>query len=123
MRTVLDCKPGEFYEVGASYLLPIEELKAGQDIEVGQRLSLSCMFDINFAMVGEQRVGYWFTSRFEVRNGGAYLLTFLRNKGPAVDGETLVKDENLVVYHFANKGTLAISPIVNAEIETIFQEQ
>jgi hypothetical protein len=115
--------PGIFYELSGAYFLPIVELRAGTQIQVGQRLPASCMFDISFAVVNGQRVGFLFQSSFTVENGGAYLMTSLQNKGPADAYETIIKDENLVVYHFPNKGTLAIAPKVNPEIETILQEQ
>jgi hypothetical protein len=35
----------------------------------------------------------------------------------------LIKDETLVVYNFPNRGALAITPLVNSEIETILTEQ
>ncbi len=123
MKTLTDCSPGIFYEVSGTYLLPTVEIKAGTIVEVGQRLPTNCMFDISFALIKGQRVGFLFQSRFTVENGGAYLITYLHNKGQADDYEVCVKDEALVVYHFANKGTLAIAPKVNSEIETILQEQ
>ena len=81
------------------------------------------MFDIHWATLNGARVGFVLSSRFEVSNGGAYLMTFMRNKGQATECETLIKDENLVVFHYPNKGTLAVSPLVNSEIDVIFTEQ
>jgi hypothetical protein len=109
--------------MSGQWLLPITVVPAGAQITVGQRLPVSCMFDVHFALVEGARVGFLFTSRFEVKNGGSYLMTYLNNKGPATEHETLVKDENLVIFHYPNKGTLAISPLVNPEIDTIFTEQ
>lgn len=123
MKTVIDCKPGEFYELPGFYFLPLLDIGSGTDLTVGPRLPLSCMFEIHFAMIGSERVGYFFQSRFEVRNGGSYLQTYMRNKGLATVTEPLIKDETLVVYNFPNRGALAISPLVNEEINTIFLEQ
>ena len=123
MRTILDSHPGRFIEVDGAYLLVTQVIPAGSELHVGTALPVTCMFDINFMMLNNHRVGFLFKTRFEVENGGAYLITYLRNKGPATESETLVKDESLVVYHYPNKGTLAISPLVNSEIETILQEQ
>lgn len=123
MRLVLDANPGRFIEVDGAFLLTTQKVLAGAELHVGQPLHVSCMFDINFMMMNNQRIGFLFKTRFEVDNGGAYLMTYLRNKGQATESETLIKDENLVVFHYPNKGTLAISPLVNSEIETILQEQ
>jgi hypothetical protein len=123
MRTVIDCKPGEFYELAGLYFLPLQDLAAGTALVLGPRLPLSCMFEIHFAMIGSERVGYFLQSRFEVVNGGGYLQTYLKGKGPAKETEVLIKDETLVVYNFPNRGALAITPLVNSEIETILTEQ
>ena len=123
MKTLLDARPGCFLEVDGAYLLPTQVIPAGTDMQVGAALPVSCMFDINFMLVNGQRVGFLFKTRFEVDNGGSYLMTYLRNKGAATEHETLIKDENLVVFHYPNKGTLAICPLVNSESETILQEQ
>lgn len=123
MKTVIDCAPGEFYELSGLYFLPTKVLPAQSVIDYGPRVPVSCMFDIHWAMQGEERVGFIFKSQFETTNTGTYLLTRLRNKGPATEVEVLVKDENLVVYHYPNIGTLATSPVVNSEIDTILTEQ
>lgn len=123
MKTLLDAVPGRFLEVEGAFLLPTQIIPAGSDMHVGPALPVTCMFDINFMLVDGQRVGFLLKTRFEVENGGSYLMTYLRNKGQATTSETLVKDEHLVVFHYPNKGTLAISPLVNQEIETILQEQ
>ena len=123
MRSLIECVPGVFHEISGQWLLPTTVVPASAHILAGSRLPVNCMFDIHFALVDGVRVGFLFTSRFEVKNGGAYLMTYLNNKGPATEHETLVKDENLVIFHYPNKGTLAISPRVNPEIDTIFMEQ
>lgn len=123
MKVLTDCTPGTFYEVFGQWLLPTTNIEAGSVLTLGQSLPITCMFDINWAMLNGSRVGFVLSSKFEVVNGGAYLMTFLKNKGPATEVETLIKDENLVVFHYPNKGTLAISPLVNPEIDVIFTEQ
>lgn len=123
MEALADLTAGIFHEISGQYLLPTQDIPVGSKVEVGARLPIGCMFTICFALVGGQRVGFLFASQFEVENTGAYLMTYLRNKGPATEHETLIKDESLVVYHYPNKGTLAISPKVNSEIQSIFEEQ
>lgn len=123
MKLLTDCLPGTFYEVSGQWLLPTTGLSAGSTLVVGPRLPVTCMFDIHWAMLSGGRVGFVLSSRFEIVNGGSYLITYLKNKGPATDCETLVKDENLVVFNYPNKGTLAVSPLVNPEIDVILTEQ
>lgn len=123
IRTIIDCKPGEFYELAGLYFLPTREIAAGQDLLEDQKLAYSGMFEVWFVQHGGVRCGYVFKSHFETHNKGAYLLTRLRNKGPATEVEVLAKNDDLVLYHYPNIGTLAISPLVNSEIETIFVEQ
>ena len=123
MKLLTECCPGTFYEVPGHWLLPITNIEAGSTLVVGPRLPVTCMFDIHWAMLNGVRVGFVLSSRFEVSNGGSYLMTFMRNKGQATECETLIKDENLVVFNYPNKGTLAVSPLVNPEIDVIFTEQ
>ncbi len=119
----LDVKPGAFYELPTGFLLPIKELPFKTVCTIGQRLPVSCMFDIYLTMIGKERVGFYFTSRFETTNGGGYLLTALKNKGEATEVEVPIRTDDLVVYNYPNRGTLAVSPQVSTEIETIFSEQ
>ena len=123
MKALTELTAGIFHEISGQYVLPTENIPDNSVIEVGPKLPLTCMFTIHFALVAGVRVGFIFTSQFEVQNAGAYLMTYLRNKGPATEHETLIKDESLVIYHYPNKGTLAISPKVNSEIQSIFEEQ
>jgi len=123
MKSLIDLCVGVFHEISGHYLILVHELKAQTEITIGPRLPVTCMFDINYAMVDGQRAGFLFTSRFETVNGGSYLMTYLHNKGAATESETLIKDEHLVVFHYPNKGTLAISPLVNPELDIVFQEQ
>lgn len=123
VKLSLDCSPGVFYEVGNGFFLPTKSVPQGTELSVDQRLPVSCMFDVHIATMKEERCGFFFTTRFSVTNGGGYLLTALKGKEEATEVETLVRDDNLVLYHYPNKGTLAISPKVNDDIETIFTEQ
>lgn len=123
MKPIIDCKPGQFYELAGLYFLPTRDIVAGQELTEGQRLAASGMFEIWFAMLGTERCGFIFRSQFETVNKGAYLLTRMRGKGQATEVEVLAKSEDLVVYNYPNVGTLAVSPLVNSEIDTIFVEQ
>ncbi len=125
MELVLDLSvsPGTFYELSSGFFLPVRDLAAKTPIVLGIRLPVTCMFDIYVVMIDKERVGFYFTSRFDTTNGGGYLLTALKGKDEATEVEVLVRTSDLLVYHYPNKGTLAVSPKVSNEIETIFLEQ
>lgn len=123
IKIALDARPGEFYEVSGGFFLPIKNVVFATTLAVGPKLPATCMFDIYFMTLGAERVGFYFTSLFETVNGGSYLLTHLKGKGEATEADVLIKTDDLVVYNYPNRGTLAISPLVSAEIETIFQDQ
>jgi hypothetical protein len=119
----MDLKPGTFYDMPRGFLLPLKELVAGTQVTVGQRLAVSCMFDIYMAYLDKERVGFYFTTRFAVENCGGYLITTLSGKDEATEVETLIKTDELIVYNYPNKGTLAITPLVSEEVLRIFEEQ
>jgi hypothetical protein len=116
-------EPGTFYALGEGFFLPLKSLPFQTKIQIKSRLSVSCMFDIYLADVNNERLGFYFTGRFEIKNRGGYLITSMQNKGLANEADILIKTEDLVVYNFPNRGTMAISPLVSPEIETIFDEQ
>lgn len=122
LQTNMDMEPGAFYEVGGGFLMPIKSLGHATPFVIDKVLPVQCMFDIYLAHSNGERVGFYFTTRFEVTNGGGYLLTTMHKK-KATDAEVLIKTDELVVYNYPNRGTLAISPKVSQEIETIFDEQ
>lgn len=119
----LNVSPGTFYELPNGFLLPVKDLAARTSLVLGLKLPVSCMFDIYVVMIDKERVGFYFTSRFDTVNGGGYLLTTLKGKGEATEVDVLVRTSDLVVYHYPNKGTLVVSPKVSNEIETIYLEQ
>jgi hypothetical protein len=124
MKLDLAVIPGTFYEVGNGYLLPTESLPVGAEVQAEKKLPISSMFDIYIAQTLDGvRVGFYFVTRFSVRNGGGYLMTYLNNKSEATEVDTVIRNEDLVVFNYPNRGTLAISPKVNQEIENIFLEQ
>jgi hypothetical protein len=121
--SALPMEPGTFYETGAGFFLPTKSLLMRTAVTVGQKLSVESMFSIYLASSNGERVGFFFTTRFEIVNGGGYLLTHLQNKKPATEVNVIVKTDDLVVYDYPNRGTLAISPLVSSDIITIFEEQ
>jgi len=125
MEIILDLNvsPGTFYELPNGFFLPVKDLALRTPLVLGNKLPVSCMFDIYVVMIDKERVGFYFTSRFDTTNGGGYLITTLKGKEEATEVDVLVRTPDLVVYHYPNKGTLVISPKVSNEIKIIFLEQ
>lgn len=123
MKTILPMSAHLFYELGAGHMLPTVDIAEQSEIVLEKRLPLTCMFEVYIAHSNNNRVGFFFKTIHEVENKGGYLLTYIRNKRPATEVDTLVKSEDLVIYNYPNKGTLAICPKVSSDIETIFLEQ
>lgn len=124
MKLDIEASPGTFYELEGNHFLPIIDIKQGQELVVSKVLPMSCMFEVSILDTVEGfRAGFYFVTRFTVRNGGSYLLTYLTNKSEAQTSETLLRSEHLVIFNYPNRGTLAVSPLVNEEIDGIFTEQ
>jgi hypothetical protein len=123
MIAVLDMEPGSFYDMPSGFVLPTKTISKGSQLEIGQALTVSCMFSIALVNLDGERVGFYFTTQFGVVNGGAYLITSLKNKGKATTVDVLIRTDELVLYNYPNRGTLAISPLISDEILTIFEEQ
>lgn len=124
VEVYFDAEPGLFYEVDNAYVMFLEEHKAPFKCTVGIKIVVPCMFDMHLLMLDAQKVGYWFTSQFQVINGGGYLCTYLHAKKALADTvEVLAKTDELVIYNFSNRGTLIVSPRISAELKSIFGEQ
>jgi hypothetical protein len=125
MHNLIDMDPHLFYELDAGYALLKQRIVARSEVTLGEAIPVSCMFDVNWLLLGTQRIGYFFRSQFKVMSGGGYLVTFMESKrGTATAAETLLKiKDELVLFHFPNRGTLAISPVIGEELKHIFEEQ
>lgn len=125
MRTPLPMSPGLFYDFEDGYFLPTQEIAVGLELSVGLPVPAGgCMFTINWVRLASQTCGYLFRSKFEVINKGGFIVTFLQNgRGRAVDVETPVKSEHLLLYNYPNRGSIAISPLVNDQVLAVFEEQ
>lgn len=120
----LDMDAFLFYRTWDAYALLYEPVRYGDPLTVGDRVPLACMFDANWLMRGDIRIGVVFMSQFHVKNGGGYILAYLQQGiGRAVTVEVLLKTENLVIYHYPNRGTLVICPHVGDEVLNIMLEQ
>lgn len=123
MMTLLDSEPGVFYEIRGGYFLPLKYIKASTELDIDRAIISGRMFEIHFVLLNGERSGFFFTSKFSILNGGSYLLTYLKSKKKAHECEVLIKTDELVVYNYPNRGMLAISPLVGAQIEQVFAEQ
>jgi hypothetical protein len=124
-RAPLDMDPHLFYELDGGFAMFLRPMPFTHTFFVGQPIPLSCMFDAHWLVDGdEQRIGYVFSSRFQVQNAGGYIVTFMESKrGLANAVEVLIKTDDLIVFHYPNKGTMAVIPKVSVDLETILQEQ
>lgn len=117
-------EPGLFYEVDKAHVMFLSQHTGMFDCFIGDRIPIACMFDAYWLMKDSERIGFWFTTQFKIINGGGYLCAFLESKkGKADVAETLVKTDHVVVYHFPNRGTLIVSPLVSPEFAVVLAEQ
>lgn len=121
----VDMYEGSFAAFGRGFLLPKENLPFRTKVQVGDKLSLTCMFNMNWIVSAEdgRQLGLLFRSHFEVVHQGGYLLTYMQNRPKATEYDRLVYNDYLVLYNYHNRGSLAISPKVSADITAIFEEQ
>lgn len=127
VKVSIDTEPGLFFEltdqpgVYATFFVPSKGLTV---FDLGDRVPISCMFDVNWLTRGGQRVGLVFRSTFQVKNGGGYLVAFMNQaRGKAQSVDVLLKTDDLVIYNYPNKGTLVVLTQIGPEVTTIFEEQ
>lgn len=123
LKLELDADPGTFYELGNGFFLPLCHMKFLTSVKIEDPLPVRCMFDISLVTYEGERVGFYLTTRFTVKNAGGYLLTYLQSKGEATEVEVLIRTDDLIVYNYPNRGSLAVTPLVSDKITTIFEEQ
>jgi len=113
----------EFYQVDGGHLILNQEIQ-DDHVEIGEKIPAVGMFTIYWLLNKKMKVGYYFTSEFRTVNHGGYLVTFLNNgAGKATTAQLTLKTDKLVIYNYPNRGTLAISPEVNDEVQVILEEQ
>lgn len=124
VQILIDVAPGLFYESDGAHVMFLREFTGMFDCFIGDRIPISCMFDVYWLMKDGERIGFWFTTQFKIINGGGYLCSFLESKKAKAEvAETLVKTNDLVIFHFPNRGTLIISPAVSPEVLNVIDEQ
>lgn len=124
VQILIDVAPGLFYETDGAHVMFLRGFNEMFDCFIGDRIPISCMFDVYWLMKDSERVGFWFSTQFKIINGGGYLCAFLESKKSKAEvAETLVKTDDIVIFHFPNRGTLIISPAVSPEVATIIDEQ
>lgn len=116
---------GFFAELTGSegFILPTVDLARGDHIQIEISLKLSCMFHVYTIANKGERCGFFFISRFAVENHGGFLLTYLKQHSTADKVDTLIKSDELILYNYPNRGSLAISPMVSSAVANIFETQ
>lgn len=121
--------PGVFYPLShagkvVGHALYKDRIEAGP-MKLGAKIPVACMTEIHWLMRGDKQVGFSFSSHFPIVNGGGYLLTQSAKAGAAPSNrvETLVKTEDLIIFHYPNHGTLVISPMIEDQVQSIFEYQ
>jgi hypothetical protein len=113
-----------FHSTGLGFALYFHNIGQGSVLTVGERIPLACMFSAYWLTLDRQKIGYLFTSQFQVTNKGGYIMAYMNaGAGKASAVEVLVKTDNLVVYHFPNHGTLVVSPHMGEDMTNILSEQ
>lgn len=113
-----------FHSTDLGYTLYTKNIGQGSVLTVGDRIPLACMFDAHWLTLNKEKIGYLFTSNFQVVNRGGYIMTYMNNRaGKASAVEVLVKTDTLVIYHYPNHGTLVVSPHIGQDVQTILSEQ
>ena len=120
----IDSEPDLFHATDVGFALYLKEMKQGTTIRVGDKIPLACMFSAHWLTLNNEKIGYLFTSNFQVTNKGGYLLTHMNaSAGKAQAVEVLVKTDTLVIYNFPGKGALIVSPKVGEDVSHIFAAQ
>jgi hypothetical protein len=125
MKTYIPINVGLFYDLSDGIFLPIVEISEFSELHIAEIIpAADCMFTINWVELDGVKCGYLFNSKFEIINNGGFITTFLQSgKGKASNVEVLAKSEHLILYHFPNRGSMAVSPIVNSTIANVFESQ
>lgn len=124
LKVTLDTEAHLFYALGEGHALFTTKIEAGAVVTVGERIPVSCMFQMHWLVLNNAKVGFYFESQFHVVNSGGFLATYMnRGVGKASTVEVLLKTPDLVVYHYTNRGTIAVCPVIGDDVKTVFEEQ
>lgn len=119
----INCEPDLFYEVDSGVVYPLVPIPKGARLELGRPIPVTGMLDLTELMLGTKRAAYFFRSSFTMEARGGYLVTYLKNKGEAVAHEVVLRLDNLIIYNFPNRGTMAVSPKVTEAMAKILESQ
>lgn len=120
----LEADPYLFYQLGDGHALFTSRVKQGTVLTVGPLIPVSSMFQMYWLTHNNIKVGFYFVSQFHVENAGGYIVTYMNHgRGKAFNVEVLLKIPELVVYHYKNRGTLVVCPVIGDDVKTIFEEQ
>jgi hypothetical protein len=116
--------PHLFYAIQDGHALFTTRIEQGTVVGIGEQIPMSCMFQVYRLTQGDVKVGFYFVSQFHVVNSGGFLAAYMtRGIGKAIAVEVLLKTPDLVVYHYTNRGTLIVCPVIGDDVRVIFEEQ
>jgi len=129
LETIRTLGPHVFHELGAGHVLLVAPIPAKHVIVLRDQIPLACMFELRRIVATDGvnstvNIGYYFSSQFKTVNNGGHLVTFMETKrGQAEHSDIMIKTEDLVIIHYPNRGTIAISPTIDEHTRLIFDEQ
>src|SRR5271168_5122324 len=113
-----------FHSTSLGFALYFHNVGRGSVLTIGDRIPLACMFEAHWLTLDGEKIGYLFTSHFQVTNKGGYIMTYMNSgAGKASSVEVLVKTDTLVVYSYPNHGCVIVSPHVGDDVRNVLSEQ
>lgn len=119
----IDYDPCLFYTHDRGVVYPVVPVAAKEELFVGKNIPLTGMLDMFELLRDKTRIGFIFRSSFSLVNHGGALLVFLQNRGLATEHEVVTKIDDLIIYNYPNKGTLAVSPRASSSLKKILEAQ
>ena len=124
LHVTMESDPHLFYAIGEGHAMFTTKIEQGSTLTVGDLIPVSCMFQMYWLTQNNVKVGFYFVSQFHVVNNGGFIAAYMNSGvGKAQTVEVLLKTPELVVYHYTNRGTLVVCPVIGDEVKTIFEEQ
>jgi hypothetical protein len=123
MKSAIKIEQGIFYQLGGGYAITSQDFPP-TTFELREELAVNNMLRMTELFHNEVHVGYWFYSAFKVMNKGGVLCVYMESRREkATKATVLIKQPDIVVIELEGCGVLAISPLVNLNLNSILSEQ